>query len=764
MRAQRKIPVSGEKILADISELRGWNTRQGQLDMVNHIDHVVGEQGAHTATIYAPTGTGKSLGLLCGIVPHQKRAIITTSTKALQNQLRETELPKFTQDIKTLYGEDLVWSVIKGQNNYPCYHALEKLVKKYPLEKGLFEDESDVKMKQTLHAMWEKINHNVEAGLFGSLDCEDELSSLPLDIQTELKTDACDKGYDAFSSAVTNGSSVEDILHETFYHNCTYTYAYAYALTADIVVMNTHLLVLEAEKFTSTIGVPFHQGVGKVDEMDEISKSQLKGTPIVAFDEAHHVPNILSSCLSKTVCLQDVADDIAKNVSILKKMEPGLNVDNFVDILKQCAVDIKDVDETKEVTDEERDTLYSIMSDVSGCLEYVIRDVNRADSQSTEVTNFTTMKTPLVAKWMEWLTISKGISQACVQMWNDGYSFDITVGTTVKGELTVNSVPMVTTMFGRKCAAIMNTPNTLLMDTLVSTEGKDFSEMYQGDVTFIACSGTLPPSLSTMVGFPYPEHLAVESPFDHSKGRIYVPDEDTVSSPPKNFRDTAAHALRDRQVAEQLGRLIDSSGGRTLVLTTSNKKVDELYEYVSQKFPHLTVLRQGVGSRQENMKIFSEDETSVFVGTQSFWEGVDVPGRALTSVFIDKIMFPNLSDPVFEARSKFVKQQEGNPFKEVMCTHASVMIAQAVGRLIRSIDDCGLVTIADPRVMDLWYSGIVMSLVEAQTPVTRQEKAALVWLKTCVDGSPVEKGEWNSLRSKKGKPKRRKKVAVNWKK
>jgi ATP-dependent DNA helicase DinG len=115
------------------------------------------------------------------------------------------------------------------------------------------------------------------------------------------------------------------------------------------------------------------------------------------------------------------------------------------------------------------------------------------------------------------------------------------------------------------------------------------------------------------------------------------------------------------------------------------------------------------------------------VGSQTFWEGIDVPGDALQCVLIDKLPFPPPNDPLVEARVKRVQANEGNAFDEVFVSDAAVSLKQGAGRLVRSETDRGLLVVCDPRMASMHYG---RRLVAALPPMTRvaEESDALAWL------------------------------------
>jgi ATP-dependent DNA helicase DinG len=139
------------------------------------------------------------------------------------------------------------------------------------------------------------------------------------------------------------------------------------------------------------------------------------------------------------------------------------------------------------------------------------------------------------------------------------------------------------------------------------------------------------------------------------------------------------------------------------------------------------VLVQGQAPKRQLMQQFLADPRSVLVGSQSFWEGIDVVGDALQCVLIDKLPFPPPNDPLVEARVKRLEQQGRNAFADYFIAEAAVSLKQGAGRLIRSETDRGLLVVCDPRMAGMNYG---RRLREALPPMTRvaDEAQALAWL------------------------------------
>jgi ATP-dependent DNA helicase DinG len=124
---------------------------------------------------------------------------------------------------------------------------------------------------------------------------------------------------------------------------------------------------------------------------------------------------------------------------------------------------------------------------------------------------------------------------------------------------------------------------------------------------------------------------------------------------------------------------------------------------------------------------FLGQPASVLVGSQTFWEGIDVPGDALQCVLIDKLPFPPPTDPLIEARVRRLESQGRNPFNECFVADAAVSLKQGAGRLIRSEIDRGLLVICDPRMARMPYGARLRAALPPMT-VLDDESAAIEWL------------------------------------
>ena len=217
--------------------------------------------------------------------------------------------------------------------------------------------------------------------------------------------------------------------------------------------------------------------------------------------------------------------------------------------------------------------------------------------------------------------------------------------------------------------------------------------------------------------------LRVGSPFDYAAhARLYVP----ASFPKPN---EPAHSLAVAQLAARCARAL---GGRTFVLTTTLRALQAVGDAMKAEFDQqgdaIQVLLQGQAPKRQLMQQFLAHPRSVLVGSQSFWEGIDVVGDALQCVLIDKLPFPPPNDPLVEARVKRLEAGGRNAFTDYFVAEAAVSLKQGAGRLIRSETDRGLLVVCDPRMAGMNYGRRLRQALPAMTSVS-SEAQALDWLR-----------------------------------
>ena len=200
--------------------------------------------------------------------------------------------------------------------------------------------------------------------------------------------------------------------------------------------------------------------------------------------------------------------------------------------------------------------------------------------------------------------------------------------------------------------------------------------------------------------------LDAGTPFDPRKaGILYTP-----RHIPEPGRDGLAPATLD-----EIAGLIMAAGGRTLGLFASRRAAEQAAAEMRKRLP-FDILCQGDDTIPALVKRFADSENTCLFGTLTLWQGVDVPGRSCSLVIIDKIPFPRPDDPLLQARKEAADAAGRNGFMEVAATHASLFMAQGAGRLLRSVDDRGVVAVLDKRLIEKRYGSFIRSSMPSFWP------------------------------------------------
>jgi len=188
------------------------------------------------------------------------------------------------------------------------------------------------------------------------------------------------------------------------------------------------------------------------------------------------------------------------------------------------------------------------------------------------------------------------------------------------------------------------------------------------------------------------EEFSVESPFDIRSNMLVVVPEGIPLPNERNFQDEASRVLCDA---------IDLARGRTLGLFTSHRGLKSAAYFVNQRHGRkYEILVQGTAPRTQLVQRKRDASSSVLLGTESFWTGVDVQGEALSLLFIDKLPFPSPDDPILDVLAE--RDPKGHWMKNCL-PRALIAFKQGIGRLLRTVTDRGVVVICDSRIVDKPY-------------------------------------------------------------
>ncbi len=209
--------------------------------------------------------------------------------------------------------------------------------------------------------------------------------------------------------------------------------------------------------------------------------------------------------------------------------------------------------------------------------------------------------------------------------------------------------------------------------------------------------------------------LSTEGNFDYFRSRLGLPEDILQGIYPSHFdfrTQTLMYIPKDlpapnkanfgSEIAQRISDILKRTVGRALVLFTSYHNLNLVWLILKDNVPY-TILRQGDAPRSVLLDAFRQDVHSVLLGTASFWQGVDVPGEALSCLIVDKLPFGSPGDPLVAARIDAIRNRQGNPFMEYQVPSAIISLKQGLGRLIRKSSDRGILAVLDIRIMTSRY-------------------------------------------------------------
>jgi ATP-dependent DNA helicase DinG len=640
--------VSGlDKITAQMS---GGEHRPEQQEMCRAVAEAM-VTGTHLV-VQAGTGTGKSLAYLVPAALSGKKVVVATATKALQDQLADKDLPQ----VETGLGlpAPLEFAVLKGRSNYVCRQRVAE-VGSGGIQAELGDQgagRADEPPPPTDESERREARGAAPEGIV------EEVRQLVAWSQTSQSGDRADLSFEP-SDRAWNMVSVGPRECPGAYNcpsgaRCFAEAARERASLANVVVVNTHLY--GAHLASGGVVLPEHD--------------------VVIFDEAHELEEVMTSSLGVEVTPGRFRSLVTSARSLVEQRDADL-LDRLASVGDQLAILLADRVGTRVLHDEARPPvddreLAELLSRGAEVSRRVTDALRRGGAQRSFLEDKGSDPDPDRA------SRKTRTLQAAAHLAEDLHRFE----TRGDGEV----------------AWVDGTRRSVRLRLSPIDVGPVLSTMLWGEVTSVLTSATIPPRIVERVGlgaFPT-EELNVGSPFDYrSHALLYV-----ARHLPDRRAPGAEEALH-----EELSQLLEAAGGRTLALFTSRRATEAAAEALAPELPY-TLLSQGDLPKSLLLERFADDETSCLFATMGFWQGVDIPGRALSLVTIDKLPFPRPDDPLLQARRD---RAGGGAFSLVDLPRAATLLAQGAGRLIRNADDRGVVAVLDPRLATASYRGVLLA-------------------------------------------------------
>jgi len=606
-------------------------------------------QDRTTLVAEAGTGVGKTFAYLVPLLLSGRRALVSTATKSLQDQLFLRDLPRLRDALKV----PARIALLKGRSSYLCLHRLQQA-----RETATLPDRFAVRALARVET-WAPSTQSGDLAEIDGLDDRSPVIPLVTSTRDNCLGQECPR-----------------------FRDCHVVKARREAMAADLVVVNHHLFFADLSLRDS--------GVAEL----------LPTVDAAVFDEAHQLVEtglqFLGTMLSTNQVIDFGRDLLAAGLTHARGLADWQALAGQLeraarDLRLACAGPLREVKGIIKLRWDERCDRDDFIAALTGLATAADAARDAAILVEASAPDFTR----LIERARRVSQLAHGFETAAAVdrvRWIDIGPRDARL---------VESPLHIRDLFTEQRAAA---PRAWIFTS--ATLGSD------DDLTWFTESAALEDATKVRVG----------SPFDYpAHSRTWVPPR--FPKPNEPGHPAAVGAL----AARLAGRL----GGRTFVLTTTLRVLpviaQALTDAANEAGEPLQVLVQGTHPKRTLLQRFLDTPRSVLVGSQSFWEGIDVPGEALQCVIIDKLPFPPPNDPLVQARSKELEQRGRDPFYDYFLSEAAISLKQGAGRLIRSETDLGLLVITDPRLRQMAYGRRLRAALPPMGTLDT-EADALAWL------------------------------------
>jgi ATP-dependent DNA helicase DinG len=621
-----------------------YEFRPGQLQMAQAVEEAL-RQKRHLI-VEAGTGTGKTLAYLVPVLRAGRRVIISTATKALQEQLFCKDVPFLEAAIFPRGDHKLSVCYMKGRNNYLCRKKLYELAAQ-PILTGLEEIEQFRIIRD-----WEKSTETGDRA---------ELAGLPEGSRLWDKLDA--------RAEACLGQKCSE------FQRCFITEMRRRAAASDIIIVNHHLFFAD---------LAIHLAAEEAADAGVLPECSA-----VIFDEAHELENVATSFFGVSVS-NFRFEELVRDTEIM---------------LRRHKLDGRGIVKAGGLLRESAQELFSLLPRGEGRFEFANRPAFLEEHGAAylevkrRLDHLQAAIQVLRDKPDEAHNLLRRIDELGVQL---SFVLEHEDRNTVfwierrGGESSRRRRP------GGEAAPASSSRFVFLQATPIDVSPILRKALFEPLESVVLTSATLAVNggyeyVKRRLGVPPAREIVVPSHFDYARqALLYVP-------PTPDPR----HPDFPRSATEQIRAVLAVTRGRAFCLFTSYAQMHDVYERLLGEldFP---LLLQGQAPKNALLEEFRSTPHCVLLATASFWQGVDVQGEQLSCVIIDRLPFAVPSDPVVAARSRAIDESGGNAFLEYQVPAAVIALKQGFGRLIRSLHDRGVLVLLDPRVLTKYYGRVFL--------------------------------------------------------
>jgi ATP-dependent DNA helicase DinG len=637
-----------------------YEFRRGQLQMAQAVEQALQER--RHLIVEAGTGTGKTLAYLVPVLRCGRRVIISTATKALQEQLFYKDIPFLEAALFPNRDARLRVCYMKGRNNYLCRKKLYDLAGQ-PVLSGLEEIEQYRAIQD-----WEKTTETGDRA---------ELAVLP---ETSRLWDK----LDARTEACTGQKCSE-------FERCFITEMRRRAAESDIIIVNHHL-------FFADLAIKREAGQAP-------DAAVLPDCGAVIFDEAHELEDVATSYFGISVSTLRV-DDLVRDVEAMMRLKKAGNPR----LVNACAS-----------VRERSHGFFSLLPPGDGRFEFT----NRAGFLEENGDAFTSLQRSLQRLQAELQALPdkpdevhgylRRISELQVAF---SFLLESDDRNTVywierRGDFSKSRRKKEK---DDEIRVNLGSPFVFLQATPIDVSQILGRVLFDQLETAVLTSATLAVNngyeyVKRRLGVERARELVVPSHFDYEKqALLYIPQD----MPDPRAPDYA------RRAAEKIHRVLECSRGRAFCLFTSYAQMHEIHDRLLSEL-HFPMLLQGQAPKNALLQEFRTTPHAVLFATASFWQGVDVQGEQLSCVIIDRLPFAVPNDPIVAARVRAIDAGGGNAFFEYQVPAAAISLKQGFGRLIRSLNDRGVLVLLDNRVLKKHYGRVFLNSLPPYRRTTQIE-------------------------------------------